>query len=377
MTPTTRTKVLFLSHTLWIGGAEEMVLNLVNHLPRDRFEAMVCCIGEPGPIGLEIAATGTPVTALRADPGLRHPLDVFKIRDFLRATRPDIVHTFLLTASLYGRLAAILARVPIIIGTEVNTYQDKRLHHILAERLLVAGTDRVVTSAESVKDYYVRQIGVDPKRVGVIHNAVNFGQLATSAPRAEIRGRIGLAPDAVVAGVIARLTDQKGHAYLFDAVARTPSLAGLDLLIVGDGPLRGALEADAAAKGIAKRVHFLGARRDLGDLISAMDLFVLPSLWEGLPLSMVLAMGAGLPVVATAVAGVPEVVTDGVTGLLVPPADADALGHALARIVTDPAEAARLGASASAFVLPRFGVDVYVRAVVNLYDELLQGCAAA
>jgi len=377
MTPTTRTKVLYLSHTLWIGGAEEMVLNLVNHLPRDRFEAMVCCIGEPGPIGDEIAATGTPVTALRADPGLRHPLDVFKIRDFLRATRPDIVHTFLLTASLYGRLAAILARVPIIIGTEVNTYQDKRLHHILAERLLVAGTDRVVTSAESVKDYYVRQIGVDPKRVGVIHNAVNFGQLATSASRAEIRGRIGLAPDAVVAGVIARLTDQKGHAYLFDAIARVPSLAGLDLLIVGDGPLRGALEADAIAKGIANRVHFLGARRDLGDLISAMDLFVLPSLWEGLPLSMVLAMGAGLPVVATAVAGVPEVVTDGVTGLLVPPADADALGRALARIVTDPAEAARLGASARAFVLPRFGVDVYVRAVVSLYDELLQGCAAA
>ena len=108
-----------------------------------------------------------------------------------------------------------------------------------------------------------------------------------------------------------------------------------------------------------------------------MDLFVLPSLWEGLPLSMVLAMGAGLPVVTTAVAGIPEVVTDGVTGLLVPPGDADALGRALARVVADPSERERLGQNARRFVLPRFGVDVYVRAVVQLYDELLKARAAA
>ena len=377
MTAVTRTRVVYLSHTLWIGGAEEMVLNLVRHLPQDRFEPMVCCIGEPGPIGEEIAAAGTRVTALHADPGLRHPLDLLKICRFLREARPDIVHTFLLTASLYGRLAAILARVPIIIGTEVNMYRDKRPHHILAERLLVAGTDRVVTSAESVKAYYVRQVGVDPKRVGVIHNAVNFGRLETSASPAEIKGRIGLAPRALVAGVIARLTDQKGHAYLFDAIARVPSLDRLQVIIIGDGPLRSALEADAAARGIANRVHFLGARRDLGDLVSVMDLFVLPSLWEGLPLSLVLAMGAGLPVVATAVGGIPEVVTDSVTGLLVPPADADSLGRALARVVADPGERARLGWNAREFVLPRFGVDVYVRTVVGLYDELSQRRAAA
>jgi glycosyltransferase involved in cell wall biosynthesis len=177
--------------------------------------------------------------------------------------------------------------------------------------------------------------------------------------------------------VIARLTDQKGHTYLFDAIARVPSLDRLQLIVVGDGSLRSALEADAVARGIANRVHFLGARRDLGDLLSAMDMFVLPSLWEGLPLSLVLAMGAGLPVIATAVAGIPEVVTDGTTGLLVPPADADALGRALARVAADPGERTRLGHNAREFVLPRFGVDVYVRAVTGLYDELLRERAAA
>jgi glycosyltransferase involved in cell wall biosynthesis len=124
-------------------------------------------------------------------------------------------------------------------------------------------------------------------------------------------------------------------------------------------------------------VYFLGARRDLGNLLRAIDVFVMPSLWEGLPLSMVLAMGAGLPVVATRVAGIPEVVQGGVTGILVAPADVPALGSALARLVADPALRQTMGAAASAFVRPRFGVDTYVAAVADLYDRLLLSKAVA
>jgi len=123
-------------------------------------------------------------------------------------------------------------------------------------------------------------------------------------------------------------------------------------------------------------VHFLGARRDLGDLLSMMDLFVLPSLWEGLPLSLVLAMGAGLPVVSTSVAGIPELVLDGETGLLVPPGDVPALGAALARLVRSGDDRARLGRAGRAFVLPRFGIDGYVAGITGLYDRLLAREAA-
>jgi glycosyltransferase involved in cell wall biosynthesis len=372
-----RVRVVYLTHTLHIGGAEEMVSNLVHHLPRERYEPTVCCIGELGPIGEELAASGEAVTALNVDPGLRRPFDVLAISRYLRRTQPDIVHTFLLTASLYGRFAAALARVPIIIGTEVNIYADKRPHHVLAERLLATITDRIVTSAVSVKDYYVDQIGVDGARIRVIHNAVNFAQLETTADRSALRCRLGLPADALVAGVIARLTEQKGHSYLLEALARVPALAAMHLLVVGDGPLRADLEALASARGISGRVHFAGSRRDLGDLISVMDLFVLPSLWEGLPLAMVLAMGGRVPVVATAVAGIPEVVTDGVTGLLVAPADAEQLGRALARLAGDPVLRRRLGDAARAHVLPRFGVDGYVAAVSGLYEELLARRAAA
>src|SRR5262249_26465029 len=128
--------------------------------------------------------------------------------------------------------------------------------------------------------------------------------------------------------------------------------------------------------GLADRVHFLGPRRDLGNLLGAMDVFVMPSLWEGLPLSMVLAMGAGVPVIATAVAGIPEVVCDGRTGLLVPPGNAEALGGALVRLRADAAMRTRLGCEAKAAVLPRFDVDGYVRSIVDLYDRLLAEKAA-
>ena len=367
-----RTRVVYMAHAFMVGGAEEMVLNLVRHLP-ERFEPVVCCINQAGPIGEEIEKTGVPFHVFHLNPGVRRPLHVLEIQRRLRELKPDIVHTFLLTASLYGRLAAILAGVPIVIGTEVNIYENKRPHHALAERLLMRGTDRVVVSAESVRDFYIKQMHAAPAKVDVIYNAVDFSQLQTTTSREALRASVGVPAGAPLAGIIARLTEQKAHRYLFEAMASTPGLEATHLLVVGDGELRDELRAMSERLGLSARVHFLGARRDLGDLLAAIDVFVMPSLWEGLPLSMVLAMGAGLPVVATRVAGIPEVVQDEATGLLVPPADAPAFGAALARLIADPGLRQEMGAAASAFVRPRFGIDGYVASVSDLYDRLLIG----
>ena len=369
VTPST-TRVVYLAHAFMVGGAEEMVLNLVRHLP-PRFEPHVCCMFEAGPIGREIQKTGVSFSELGLSPGLRRPFDVFRLRNHLRALAPQIVHTFLLPASLYGRAAAMLAGVPIVIGTEVNIYEHKRWHHGLAERMLMRGTDAVVASAESVRDFYIRQVHADPAKVEVIYNAVDWSQLDTTRTRGEMRASIGVPGDVLVAGIIARLTEQKAHRILFEALAGHADLAHLHLVVVGDGELRHDLRSRVAALGLDSRVHFLGARRDLGDVLGAIDMFVMPSFWEGLPLSMVLAMGAGLPVVATRVAGIPEVVKDGETGLLVAPGDAAALGAALARLTADPTLGTRLGTAARTFVRPRFGVDGYLASVTSLYDRLL------
>jgi glycosyltransferase involved in cell wall biosynthesis len=364
-----RTRVLYLSHAFMVGGAEEMVLNLVRHLP-DRFEPVVMCINEAGPIGEEIRRTGVSFSVLGLTPGLARPLDVLRLRDALGAVTPTIVHTFLLTGSLYGRFAAMMSGVPIVIGTEVNIYEKKQPLHARFERWLMRGTDAVIASAESVKDYYVTQVEADPDKVDVIYNAVDWAQLQTTMTRDEFRKSIALPIDAPAAGIIARLTEQKAHRVLFESMAQ-PELSALHLVVVGDGELRDDLRRRAEALGIQGRVHFLGARRDLGNVLAAVDIFAMPSYWEGLPLSMVLAMGAGLPVVASRVAGIPEVVADRVSGLLVDAGDSAQLARALSALVEDPALRAQLGAAARAFVRPRFGVDGYVTSVTALYDRLL------
>ncbi|MEX2269850.1 MAG: glycosyltransferase [Vicinamibacterales bacterium] len=353
-----------------VGGAEEMVLNLVRRLP-DRYEPAVVCIHSAGPIGEEIRKTGVTFKVLGLNPGLLRPFDVLRLRNFLHAFQPAIVHTFLLTGSLYGRFAAMMAGVPVVIGTEVNIYENKRASHARFEKWLMRGTDAVIASAKSVKDFYIGQVGADPAKVEVIYNAVDWSQLDTTMTRDEFRASIEVPPGVIAAGIIARLTEQKAHRVLFDAMAQHAPLQQLHLVVVGDGDLRESLKQRVDMLGLEHRVHFVGARRDLGNILAAVDLFTMPSLWEGLPLSLVLAMGAGLPVVATRVAGIPEVVQHDVSGLLVSPGNSGELAQALARLVEDASLRRWLGERARAFVLPRFGVEKYVDSITGLYDRLL------
>ena len=246
------------------------------------------------------------------------------------------MHTFLLTGSLYGRFAAMMAGVPIVIGTEVNIYENKRASHARFEKWLMRGTDAVIASAKSVKDFYVGQVGADPAKVDVIYNAVDWSQLETTmtprrVPRLDWRA----------AGC-----DGGGHHRAADraeGASRAVRRDGATGVAAATASRRGRAMATCASRcssasatlGLQHRVHFVGARRDLGNILNAVDLFTMPSLWEGLPLSLVLAMGAGLPVVTTRVAGIPEVVQHDISGLLVAPGKSDELGHALTRLIED------------------------------------------
>jgi glycosyltransferase involved in cell wall biosynthesis len=213
--------------------------------------------------------------------------------------------------------------------------------------------------------------------VRVVYNAVNWDKLTTTRTPDEVRRELAVPPGQVVFTVIATLQEKKGHRVLLDAMASTAELVGAALLVIGDGPLRVALETRARELGLQDRVRFCGTRRDLGNVLSVTDVFVLPSLWEGLPLALLLALGAGRPVVASALAGVPEVVTDGVTGLLVPPGDAAALGAAMARLCNSEDERRRFGDAARDAVSERFGADHYVRAIAGVYEECLADIRSA
>ena len=227
----------------------------------------------------------------------------------------------------------------------------------------MAGTDRTVVSVESVATTSRRCTPI--RRVDVIYNAVDFAQGEATTTRGRCARHSGCR-NARVAGVIARLTEQKGHRLA--RRTRDDARAGRRHVLRSAAAIQNDSFVARSRSG-CRLAPFPRSWRDLGNLLGAMDVFVMPSL-EGRR-SLVLAMGAGVPVVATAVAGIPEVVDDGCTGLLVAPGDAPALGVALARVFTDGPLRDRMARDAKASVLPRFGVEKYVASVAGLYDELL------
>ena len=371
-------KALLLCQNLNVGGAEELVLGASAHLGAVGVDAGVGAVSRRGPVAEEIARAGLPVHLAPGQPGPRDPAAFVRLVRLLRREAPDVVHTYLLNANLYGRLAAIAAGVPLVLAAEQNVYRDKSRRHAAMERLLAARTFRVVACCRAVGEFYRRQVGLDPRKIAVVYNAVRFGPLPTTANRAPALARLGLDPDALVLGTLGRLAEQKGHHVLLRALARlAPMFPRLALMIAGEGPLRAELEAEAEQLGARDRVHFVGVRRDRETLYAAIDVFVLPSLWEGLSLALIEAMGAGRPIVATDVGGNPEVVEDGRTGLIVPPNEPASLADALASLLADADRRVALGSRASGVARTRFSIERHVGEVAALYHQGLAERARA
>lgn len=366
-------KALLLCQNLAVGGAEELVLGASTHLPSEGVETAVVAITRRGPIAEEIARAGVPVHLASGQPGPRDSAAFLRLVRLLRRERPDVVHTYLLNASLYGRLAAIMAGVPLVLAAEQNVYRRKRRRHARMERILAAKTFRIVACCRAVGDFYADQTSVPRHKIAVVYNAARFGPELSADDRRLALARLGVPSDAVTVGTVGRLAEQKGHQFLLEAVADlAPGLPRLVLLVAGEGPLRGELEAQASRLGIAARVRFLGVRRDRETLYAAMDLFVLPSLWEGLSLALIEAMGAGRPLVATDVGGNPEVVSHGQTGLIVSPRDRAALAGGIKTLLLGTDLARALGAAASRQARARFAIAQHVGEIAALYRQGLR-----
>jgi glycosyltransferase involved in cell wall biosynthesis len=286
----------------------------------------------------------------------------------LRRQPVHILHTHLFGSNTWGRILGKLAGVPVIIAHEHWSTKSEREAQI--DRLLYRLSDRVLVPSEESKRVVMAADHIPARYVSVIYNGVDIEQFAPRGDGAATRQELGVPDDAVLVGYVGRLSPEKGgQDILIRSVARAKQDGhNLRLLIVGDGPLRPGLEALADRLGAP--VFFTGLRPDVARLLAAMDIFVLPSLHEALPIAALEAMSARLPVIATVVGGNPEVVQDGVTGLLVPPGDEDALYEALTRLLADPALAARIAQAGQAHVHAHFTLDQMARRVEAIYDEL-------
>jgi glycosyltransferase involved in cell wall biosynthesis len=366
--------ILHIISTLHVGGVENQLALILGKYDRRKLSPLVCSLSDKGEIGREIEESGIEVIPLKK---LGHQFNWTIVRDIYKLIKTrdvKIVRTHQYHANLYGRLAAWLAKVPCIVASVHNVYtQDKKLHRRIINRFLSGFTDRVVAVSETVKRDIVKYDGLRADKVTVIYNGIDaqrFFNISGNSMRANLR----IPPEAPVIGTVGRLTIQKGQKYLLDAVAMLrEKFPQILLLIVGDGPIRDELGSRIKALGIDKNAILLGTRRDIPQLLSAMDIFVLPSLWEGLGTSLIEAMAAGKAVIATDIAPFREIINSQKVGILVPVEDSKAVASSIELLFNNKTLAETFGRSAKERVFSHFTVDITVNRYVSLFGEILRG----
>jgi sugar transferase (PEP-CTERM/EpsH1 system associated) len=370
-----KARILHLITRLPVGGAEKVLVDVVRRLDPERYESLVCCIQAKGELAAELEKSGVRVVCLDRMRSKR--FDWGAVRDLarlLRAERIALLHSHLYHANLYGRIAAFLAGVPAI-ATVHNVYARRKFHRKLLNRLLSRASARVIAVSEEIREDLVKHDGIDPKKVSVVHNGIDVRRVDTVLTREQARARLGVLDDELLIGCVGRLEEQKGHRFLLEACATLKNDPGnrLRLLVVGDGRLRQDLEHRAAALGVGASVSFLGTRHDVPEILRALDIYVMPSLWEGLSIAMLEAMAAALPIVISDVSGTAQALGDNEHGVLVPPGDAAALAEALRSLAREPGRRRALAMSARQRVQERFSIDAMMSQLASIYDDALAG----
>ena len=297
-------------------------------------------------------------------------LAIRELSAWLRREEIDLVHSHMYRAEVVGTRAAVAAGTPVIMAT-VHSSRVRAPSDVSLLASLTPSMDRLIVPSESIQRKVVAE-GRVGARFAVIPNGVDLSRFASPAPRCAFRREFGVPSHALLLGVVARLEPEKGHQFLLDAMPII--LRGAPdtwLAIVGEGSSLAALRAQASSLGVAERVVFTGRREDVSALTADLTVAVLPSVREAQGISILEAMARRVPVVASAVGGIPEVVTSGVDGLLVPPADPAALAEAVLRLLRDEALRRRIGEAGYATVRDRFSIDAQVRRIEAVYNEEL------
>lgn len=379
------TKVLHPITRLIIGGAQENTMLTAQLLMEEGWTVDIVSGPQTGSEGslIEIVQErGIPLvlepTLVREVNPVKDLLATWRLARLMRQGKYTIVHTHSSKAGIVGRWAAKLAGVPVIVHTVHGWGHHERQHplirayYIWLEKLTLPITDKlIVVSALNIEKGLADGIG-NPDNYLVIRSGIELDRFGhPQVSRAETRAAWGIPQDAVLIGSVTRLSPQKAPLDFIQAAAQVAQrYPQTYFMMVGDGPLRGEVEALAAKLGIADRLVLTGLRRDVPELMAAFDLFALSSLWEGLPRVLPQAMATSLPIVATACDGSAEAITEGENGFLVPPGEPQVLAERLCQLIAEPALAKQMGRAGYARVA-EFSDRGMVAAIAKLYRELL------
>jgi glycosyltransferase involved in cell wall biosynthesis len=363
-----RPRILQLLATGGNGGAQESYTGLLLALDRSRYEVRALSLSKGSAVN-RLRRLGVEVEVIH------EPDDEAAVRElaaYLRRNEVDLVHSHMYRAEVVGTRAAVAAGTPVVMAT-VHSSRVRSPEDVATLARLTPQVDRLIVPSASIAAK-VRAEGRGDARFAIVPNGIDLARFAAAAPPCALRTEYGLCAEALLVGVVARLEPEKGHRFLIDAMPAVLERAPHAwLAVIGEGSLADELEAQVASlpAPARDRVVFTGRREDVSAVTADLDVAVLPSLREAQGISILEAMARAKPVVASAVGGIPEVITDGVDGLLVPPGDSAALAEALARLAADPALRRRLGDAGRRTVAERYSIGAMVRRIEEIYDEEL------
>ncbi len=376
-----RRRVFYLLDSLNVGGTETQAVELARRLDPARYDVTLGCLLAQGPLLEKLQGTAVHVEEFHPKGGIDSAGGVYqllRLTAFLRRGCFDVVHTHDLWSNLMGVPAARMAGIPAIISSRrdlghLDWYESGRRVWL---RRIQNLSNVVLANANPIRDSLIADDGFAAEKVRVIHNGVDVERFSSVSENRE-QMFPGTSEQKLIVLVGNMHTDIKGHPWLIAAAHQVVSeFPSVRFVLAGDGAQRPEFERRVAELGLKENFLFMGRRSDVPQILRNCDIAVLPSKAEGLPNAVLEYMCAGLPTVATAVGGNAEIVRDGVTGLLVPAQDSQALANALSRLLRDPELAKRLAKDGQQYVIDNFSFERLVREVDGMYSELLRGKGA-
>ncbi|WP_159931248.1 glycosyltransferase [Oceanicoccus sp. KOV_DT_Chl] len=338
-TPTTHKKLhlLQITHDLDFGGLQQVIYNICRTIDRDQFEVSVLCLRAKGCFTEDVEALGIPVYCIAPPSGSTDYFLFLKVAKLLRKLKIDVVHTHNTQPFIDGTLGALLAGTKTIVHTDhARDFPDKT-RYMIAEWFMSQFAYRVVGCSEHTSENLHKFEKISKQKIVTIENGIDPSRFNISIDTDAKRLALGINQSGPIIGLAVRHSKQKGICYLLDAMPFVISkIPNITLLIAGSGELTETLKSQAQRLGLNENVKFIGPRLDIPELLQLFDLYVLPSLWEGLPMVILEAMAAGCPVLATDVGGNYKAIENGVNGCLVEASCSESLAHNIVELLTDP-----------------------------------------
>lgn len=364
-------EIAFVHSALRRGGAERLRYTVLKELAEQKVPCRVCLFRGDGDLVPAVRKLGIPVDVLNVSGKLYSVKTTLRLASWLKRTRPSIVHGGQFLTNLHTTAASKIAGVGPVIIEEHGHNRWKRWHHRLLDRLVCSRADGVVCCSGSVKRVAQSSIRIPDDRFHVLHNCIDLAEIGgRSETRSAVRDSLGISADEILIGTVGTLRPEKGHEVLIRAWRQLCEQHGdvrAKLVVVGDGPIRQKLHDEA--KDIPG-IIWAGSRSDVGEVLAAMDVFVFPSIDEGLGIALLEAMATGLPSVVSDEGGIPEIVTDGETGLVVKAGDSKALCEGMVELLRNPELRQRLGTAAGHRAINDHGPTVYCQNLQKLHCQL-------